>query len=210
MKFWIHFALLVAPLAAVAAEIPGAKVAFGKDTVIESDTLEFVAEETVARFTFTGSVKVTATNLGVTCDRMEVISQREGGPDAAIGKMGRIREIIATGKVVISQGERKATAGRAELRPIDGVIVLSEDPLLVDPQAVMAGERITLYRGEARAHVEKPRLTINQIPDLGPGTKAEGAGTSATRTAPPAPTPAPLPKLAPGGPATQPPAPGNE
>jgi lipopolysaccharide export system protein LptA len=176
MKNWIPIALLcaAAALAARAAELtlPGP----GGETRIDARSLEFFSRDTEARFVFEGDVVVVGNNLRVTCDRMEVVSQREGAPDAPIGKMGRIREIIATGNVVVSQGERRATSGRAELRPVEGVIVLLDNPVLVDPQGMMAGEEITLYRGENRAFVKKPRLTLNQIPDLGPGTKADGAG----------------------------------
>ena len=184
MKTWILIPLLTVLAArAHAMDFIGP----GGETVIESGRLEFHSEEAVARFTFDGGVTVLATNLKVTCDRMLVTSQREGDADAPIGKMGRIREILAIGNVIITQGERRASAGRAELRPIDGLIVLSEDPVLVDPQGVMAGERITLYRGENRAYVEKPRLTLNQIPDLGPGTARESA-TPPAEAAPAAPT----------------------
>jgi lipopolysaccharide export system protein LptA len=149
----------------------------GSETVIEATSLEFESRESEARFIFDGNVRVRATNLTVTCDRMEIFSQREGDPDAPIGKIGRIRQIDAIGNVIVTQGLRKATAGRALLKPIDGVIVMTGDPTVVDPDGVVSGERITLFRGESRVQVEKPRLTMSRIPDLGPGTKSEGAGS---------------------------------
>jgi lipopolysaccharide export system protein LptA len=161
--------------ALVFANAAGTTIEAGPETEIHADNLEFLAVDEKATFVFSGNVVVNATNLNVTCDRMEITSLREAETDAAIGRMGRIQEIDATGNVIIRQGDRRATSGRAVLRPVDGLIVLTINPVLVDPQGIVAGEKITLFRGESRAVVERPRLILNQIPDLGPGTRSEGA-----------------------------------
>lgn len=147
-------------------------------TVITSDSLEMISGSTVNRFFFTGSVIVTGNNLKATCDEMEVVSRRvsenpepEGG---TIGQIGSIERIILKGNVVIQQAGRDARAGHAEILPIDGRVVLTENPVVTDAEGTVSGYRMELVKGERVARVfgapeggQRPRVTLPTLPDLG-------------------------------------------
>lgn len=145
-------------------------------TVIDSDRVEMVTADGETRFLFTDNVVVTGNNLTVQCDRLEVFSarnegEREGGRDS-VTEIGSIQLILATGNVRIEQEGREATAGRAELFPVEGKIVLTENPVIRNEQGTVSGERITLNQGEGRALVERgedqpARIVLPSLPDLG-------------------------------------------
>lgn len=145
------------------------------ETVIEGDQLEMIADEREARFTFTDNIRVTGNNIVLTCDRLEVISsrpveQRDSGERLA--GMGRIRSIVASGRVHVTQEGREATAERAEVLPDEGRVILTGSPVIRDTQGEVSGERIVLYQGLERAVVESSiarpaRVTLPTIPDLG-------------------------------------------
>ncbi len=145
------------------------------ETVIEGDHLEMVADEHEARFIFTDNVRVIGNNIILTCDRLKVISSRQDGEQPTgerLGGMGRIRSIVASGRVHVSQEGREATAGRAEVSPDEGRVVLTGDPVIRDQQGEVSGDRITLYQGLERAVVESgpdrpARVMLPDLPDLG-------------------------------------------
>ncbi|RKX34566.1 MAG: hypothetical protein DRP71_06715 [Verrucomicrobia bacterium] len=155
-------------------------LSFGQDaesapppqTVISSDRLEMETVGEKAFFLFSDNVKLTGNNLIVTCDRLEVHSNRTGDPDANFGKLGSIQQIIALGNVSISQEGRTARAGRVEVIPAEDKIVLTENPIVTDAQGTVSGERMFFYRGDRRAVVESgpggpARVVLPAIPDLG-------------------------------------------
>jgi lipopolysaccharide export system protein LptA len=144
-----------------------------KDTQIESQKLEMIGEENRTVFLFTGSVKVTATNLTVTCDQLEVQTKKEGEGEYSFGQIGPILSINASKNVEIRQAGRIATADNALLLPDEGRIVLTGNPIVRDRQGEVSGERIILLRNQRRAIVEggeegsRTRVRLGQIPDLG-------------------------------------------
>lgn len=153
---------------------PPAAVLDEAATVFESDHGEMQTLEEETRFLLTGNVKVSGNNLRVFCDRLEVYAARDGGDNRGEGlaEPGRIQRILAIGNVRIEQEGREATAGRAEVFPVEGRIVFTEDPMIRDAQGRVTGERITLFQGEARAVVEggekgPARITLPTLPDLG-------------------------------------------
>jgi lipopolysaccharide transport protein LptA len=152
-------------------------------TVISSDRLEMENEGGKAFFVFSDNVKLTGNNLIVTCDRLEVHSNRTGDLDANFGKLGSIKQIVAVGNVSISQEGRTARAGRAEVIPAEDKIVLTENPIVIDTQGTVSGERMFFFRGERRAVVESgpsgpARVVLPAIRDLGfDGTEKDSATT---------------------------------
>jgi len=150
-------------------------------TIIESESLELVSNPEQNFFLFEGNVRITGTNLSARCDRMEVISNRTPGsdPDATVGEVGSIEQITAIGNVVITQSGRVAEAGRAEIYPQDGKVILTEDPKVTDGRGMVAtGPRMVLLEGERRVLIEgvndeaqqdtaRPTVTLPSIPDLG-------------------------------------------
>ncbi len=147
----------------------------GAATVIQGDQLEMIADDHEARFIFTDNIRVTGSNIVLTCDRLEVLSSRGNQRDESeerLAGMGRIRSIVASGRVHVSQEGREATAGRAEVLPDEGRVILTESPVIRDAQGEVSGERIILYQGLERAVVESSakrpaRVTLPTLPDLG-------------------------------------------
>jgi len=139
-------------------------------TVIESDGPgEMVSTDTETTITFRDNVRVTGTNMKLSCDYLEVIVVRTGDKTATLGKLDKFRSMLATGNVRMIQGDREAACGRAEVRPEEEKVVLSGNPVVVDhdQNTRIAGEKITLLRGQRKVEVEKPILTAPPIKDLG-------------------------------------------
>ena len=150
----------------------------GPKTVIQSDSLEMHSGQERNYFFFRDEVRVEGTNLIVTCDLLEVVARREGvgdDPDAIIGQFGAIESIVASGKVEIWQAGRRAEAGRAQVLPHEGRVVLTEGPRVYDGQGEVSGWRITLLQDERRALVEadpglvgdRATVILSELPDLG-------------------------------------------
>ncbi len=152
-------------------------------TVIVSDHMEMRSTVEKNYFYFDQNVRVEATNLVVESDRMEVIALRESeadDPDATVGEIGAIEIIVATGNVEIFQAGRAAYAGRAEVLPREGKVVLSESPRVVDGETEVAGWQIVLNKGDRQVTVipnpdeqladrGRPTITLggSALPDLG-------------------------------------------
>lgn len=163
-------------------------------TIVESDALEMNATDDHNFFYFTGNVRVTGTNLAVTCDRLEVVTSRTGDSEATIGKITAIESIVATGGVEIFQAGRLITAGRAELSPRDGLVILTDQPKIIDGEVEVSGWRITLLKGERKALVEadpeqgqggRPTVKLDSLPDLGYREKEQEKAVPANGEAPP-------------------------
>lgn len=125
----------------------------GSQTIIDSVSLQMKGMEDRNYFTFTDDVRVKNQNLTMTCDSLEVISLRGGDENATVGQIGAIESIIAVGNVVIQQADRVAYAGKAEVDPNTGSVILSENPRIVDSQAVVSGWKIILNKGDKIAKV---------------------------------------------------------
>jgi lipopolysaccharide export system protein LptA len=141
-----------------------------QNTVIESDGPgEMVSTDTETTITFRDNVRVTGTNMKLTCDYLEVVVIRSGDKSATLGKLDRFRSLLATGNVHLVQGDREAACGRAEVRPEEEKVILSGNPVVVDhdQNTRLAGEKITLLRGQRKVEIEKPVATAPPIKDLG-------------------------------------------
>ncbi len=177
--------LLLAALPATAAETEAPL------TVITSQNLDMQSTDDESTFLFTGLVSVSGNNIKLTCDRLEAVTLRtqkdilRDKDKNSLGQVGKFKSMLATGRVRIEQGDRVATCGRAVVLPGEERITLTEDPMVRDGDATAVGERITLLRGERRAIIDKARITLPALKDLG-----FPKGT-------PAPTPAPAPAAAP-------------
>jgi len=185
-------------LAFAARAQPAAGTPAVQPTVVTADRIELVGTETHNFFVYEGNVRVQGTNLTVTAERLEMTAgRRPGSTEGAIGEIGAVELILATGGVVIHQEGREARAGRAEVLPREGKLVLTENPVVEVGGATVRGWRITLVQGEKRAYVEanpadgsqRPSVTADAMPDLGFDTDAPPR---------PAASPAPGP-AAPGG-----------
>ncbi len=149
-----------------------------QNTVITSLHLEMQGTAEKNYFYFTGDVQVSGTNLDIGCDELTVVSLREGPEGATIGNIGAIEQIVASGNVEIHQAGRSAYAGRAEVDPKAGTVVLSENPKVVDDEVEVTGYQFVLHRGEKKFEsVPDPNAPANEpsrsvvrlgaMPDLG-------------------------------------------
>lgn len=157
-------------LAAILPALAWAQSATPQNTVIESDGPgEMVSTDTETTITFRDNVRVTGTNMKLTCDYLQVVVFRTGDKSATLGKLEKFKSMLAKGKVTMIQGDREAACGQAEVLPGEEKVVLSGNPVVVDhdQKSRIAGEKITMHRGQRKVEVEKPILTGPEIKDLG-------------------------------------------
>lgn len=145
------------------------------DTLVLGDRLEMVSSETENRFYFYDNVEVKGNNLHATGDKMVVVSMRGKQADA---ELGAIESITMEGNVVIRQGDREATAGKAVIFPKKGEVVLTENPMLRNPDGVVRGSRIIFRRGEKQAVVEggaaRASISLQGFDDFDPAGQLGG------------------------------------
>ena len=169
-------------------------------TEIESVRLQVENDGENAYFHFTGAVRLTATNMILECDSLEVFATRQAEEQSAIGKFSAIKEIIATGNVSIVQEERTATCQKAVVKPNQEHIVLSGNPVVVQPGGRIVTynpeDEIVLDRGNGRISIvtkgpRRLRLTSSAIGDLGfeseapvPNATAESATEASAEETP--------------------------
>ena len=138
-------------------------------TVLDSDNADMWSVGNETHGVCTGSVTLTGTNLRLLCDRLEFSAFGVGDKTSTLPTLDKFKYLIATGHVVIVQGEREATCGRAEVLPHDDKLILTVNPVLIDHGTgwTSAGEKITMLRGERRVIVDKSHVTGPAIRDLG-------------------------------------------
>jgi lipopolysaccharide export system protein LptA len=160
-----------------------------KNTVITSDGPgEMVSTDTETTITFKDHVVVIGTNMKLTCDYLEVVVVRSGDKTATLGKLDKFRSMLATGNVLLVQGQREAACGRAQVLPDEEKVVLSENPVIVDhdQNTRAAGDKITLLRGERRVFIDNPVLTAPPLKDLGVDKELKPAAPPTPAATPPA------------------------
>ncbi len=144
-------------------------------TEIEAESLKAEITEDKGYLVGVGSVKLTATNLVITCNKIEVFTDvKDKDGNDTIGDVSSIRQIIATGAVKIVQEERTATAGRAEVFPNEDFILLDEDPIVYQNSITMdgTGAQLRIHRGNGLVEWigspdNKIRFTGPPIEDFG-------------------------------------------
>jgi hypothetical protein len=149
--------------ASARAEAPAQK------TTLDCDHAEMWSIGNETRGVCTGSVTLVGTDLKIICDRLEFVALGIGDKSSTLPTLDKFKYMLATGHVVITQADREATCGRAEVLPREDKVVLTENPVLIDraTEWTSAGEKITLLRGERRVIVDKSRVTGPAIRDLG-------------------------------------------
>lgn len=155
--------------------------------VVRSDQLEFDYEAN--RVVYRGTVNVVQGDLAIDCKELLVNLARSGDKDDL-----QLQEVVAIGDVVITQGERKATGGRAVFDQVKRQITLLENPVLHDGPNEVSGERLVVYLDEGRSVVESsPKKRVSAILYPGKGDKVDLAaqpkatGDGATQPKPAAP-----------------------
>lgn len=186
MKFFRPTLRLCLPVLVLATLLRAQTVA-PQNTVIESEQFDWRSTDTETISVFTGKVVATATNMRLTCDRLEIVALRKGDPTATIGKIESFKSLVATGNVRIIQGDREAACGRAEVLPGDDKIILTGQPVVVDHSVnwTWTGDELEMLRGERQIRGKNARFTGPPMKDL---------GIDKAKPESPAPTPTEAPK----------------
>lgn len=181
-------------LAFLAANLVGQEEKPTVATEIESEFLQMENDGKTAYFLARGSVILTATNLELVCDKLEMWVKRTGDEEATIGSFGDFEKIIATGNVQITQAERIAKAGLVEMDPKEEQVILKDNPSVIQAGTTLSGLEIIIKRGKGIVIVpgskqHKVRFVGPSIKDLGfesdksiEEKKVEGAEPTASET----------------------------
>jgi lipopolysaccharide export system protein LptA len=146
------------------------------DTTITAGSAEMVSTDTETTFILRDRVTVAGTNLRIICDELIVVMRRRGDTKATLGNPQSFKSLVATGKVIIVQGDREATCERAEIFPADDRVVLSGTPhprvRTLDGQYDATSPRMELLRGQRIARLLSEdgtpvRFTLPPLKDLG-------------------------------------------
>ncbi len=166
------------------------------ETVVQSDEFEMVSSAKETTFTYRRNVRVTATNMTLTCENLVIVARRSGDPALLVGKQERLKSLVATGRVRIVQDDREATAERAEVLPDDDKVILTGNPVVRSTKDgwEQRGDRMELHRGERRAVIpSNPRTVLPALKDLGydklPARKGPAPANAPPAASPPAPKP---------------------
>ncbi len=190
--FLVSTAAVAAILSAQTAPTAGPKPAFPVDatprpTELIADSLVMTSTDDETRVLCTGNVVLTGTNLRIACNQLEIISTRIGDKDATIGTLEKFKYLLATGNVRMLQDQREVTCERAEVKPLEELVILSGEPVLIDHSSgiVTIGEKIIMRRGQRQVEGTNIRITGPTLKDLGAEAK------DAAPAAPAAPAPQP-------------------
>jgi lipopolysaccharide export system protein LptA len=164
--------LLVTAVALAMA--PASRAVDPQITTVDSVSLESVSTDTETTTVCRDDVVAVGNDMTLHCDYLKVVATRIGEKTATLGKYGNFKYMLATGHVVIVQGDRVATCGRAEVFPGEDRIVLTEGPVveIKSEGYKVSGPRMVLYRGQRRAVVEgtpsqRSHISLPAIKDLG-------------------------------------------
>jgi lipopolysaccharide export system protein LptA len=147
------------------------------ETVVTSQVLRMIEETDHTLFRFTDEVRVQATNLNATSERLDVFAREAANRDAASGAGAGLTldRIEAEGDVVITQTGRVSTAEKAWILPEEGKVILEGEAMVDDERGLVSGHRMTLLQGQRRAIVEgggsgdgRARITLPAMPESGP------------------------------------------
>lgn len=154
-------ALLVA--AGPPAAAPSAKTqappspSAAKPVDIRSDRL--VAHQSGRTVVFEGHVRVRQPPYAMTCERLVV----------HYGKNQRVERLVAEGAVHFTQGDRVATAKRAELDNVHRTLTLTGDPVLTEGPNVIHGNTmvVDLTTGQVRVEQVKAKVRVGDVVKAG-------------------------------------------
>jgi lipopolysaccharide export system protein LptA len=135
--------------------------------LVESRELEFDYQKN--QVFYRGEVKAKQGDVTIDCDELVVFFDR-----ADDVRKAELRAIVASGNVVITQGERRATGGRAVFNQVNRQIALLENPVLREGKNEVRGDRLTVYLDEGRSVMESGKGAKQRVSAvLYPGEKPE-------------------------------------
>jgi len=122
------------------------------------------AGDALIHATFDNNVRVTATNLTLVGDHLELTADPAKPKNPLTAEeliMAQLRHVLATGRVHFTQLTREAYCDRAEIFPQEDRITLTGKPVITDSarQIVATGDKLTLIRGQQDIQGENIRIT---------------------------------------------------
>jgi lipopolysaccharide export system protein LptA len=147
--------LLAAAAGAAESKTPAKGPGDSKDKIrVTADTL--TADDAGKWAEFVGNVKATQGETVITAERLKIFYSGSAAPaqKGAPGG-GTLKEVIATGNVVINFDKRVATSDRAEYQVETGILTLiGPNSKVTSENNFVIGDRITFNRNDNRAKVE--------------------------------------------------------
>ncbi len=143
------------------AQAQGAAISLGAPQADPDAPLEVTADGlSVDRETgnaiFTGNVRAVQGMMTLNADEVEVLYDEE---DTGADDDG-IREIIATGNVVLVNGPDVAESRRAVFRPREDRVVMTGDVLLTQGRTIVSGDRLVVNLATGQGNVEGRVKTV--------------------------------------------------
>lgn len=133
-----------ATLLAAPADTNAAAVA-KEPTVVTSQRLQVDYAQNMG--TFEGNVLAVDPQISVRADRMVVTF-------ITTNSTRRLKQIVASGAVMINQGDKKSTSDEAVYTTEDGKVILTGAPKVITPGGTVSGKKITFWRDLQKMDVE--------------------------------------------------------
>ncbi len=146
-----------------------------KKTMILSKIVRMVEEPEQTRFEFRENVQISATNLEVTCECLDIIAREKivaftspESPNGRLEEYFHIQSIVANEEVTIQQSGRVATARQAVILPRESRVILEGDAVVTDEKSRVSGYRLILNAGERRVIIEggegkRAKITLPEL-----------------------------------------------
>ncbi len=129
---------------------------FGELTVITSDRLLYDGRRQIIELS--GSVVVSDPQVKMKADHVRI----------DLAGTNEVRLVTATGRVVISQADKHAWAGRAVYEVAEGRFVLEDNPRVLRGRDMMTADRIVFWRDQDRLECfPNARLILQPDPQRG-------------------------------------------
>ncbi len=122
---------------------------------ILSDSLKVLQKQHHA--VFSGNVRVTQGQLHITCRKLTV--SYSGSPAAKSN--GKIRSMLFTGDVMITQGHRTGHCENALYSKTESRLVCTGDPWVKDRQSHIRGDKIVYLLDKDEVQVTRPRAVVD-------------------------------------------------
>ncbi|MFT5062140.1 MAG: lipopolysaccharide export system protein LptA [Polaromonas sp.] len=144
------------------ANAQGAAISLGAPQADPDAPLEVTADGlSVDRETgnavFTGNVRAVQGTMTLNAERVEVLYDEE---DAQGTDDDGIREIIATGNVILVNGPDVAESDRAVFRPREDRVVMTGNVLLTQGRTIVSGDRLVVNLATGQGNVEGRVKTV--------------------------------------------------
>ena len=143
-------AIFSLPLQAAETQKDTEKEAMASNLHVVSD--EMIAEQGASMVEFIGNVRATREDSVLLAESVKIYFHNS---DTREDGQNNVKQIVATGNVRYTAGERKAFADKAVYTADNEVLVLTgKSPKLLTGKSWVTGKKITLFRLEERVMVE--------------------------------------------------------